>query len=91
MSNAKQKRAVAAHIEWRNREMPSDVVTVARPHSKTAVAVGARTIMRKDGKTPRKRKGCIVAWRNHDITTRATLVESYSSIGERPNYDWKKC
>lgn len=91
MSNAKQKRAVAAHIEWRNREMISDVVMVARPHSNTVVAVGKRVIMRKDGKTPRKRMGCIVAWRNVDVTSRATLVESPSSMGARPDYDWKKC
>ena len=90
MSNAKQKRAVAAHIEWRNRETISDVVMVARPHSKTAVAIGKRVIMGKNGK-PKKRLGCIVAWRNVDVTSRATLVESPSSMGERPNYDWKKC
>lgn len=91
MSNAKMKREVAAHIEFRNRKMPHPVVTVVRPHSTTVVAIGARTIMRKDGKTPRKRKGCIVSWRNGMETARATLVESPSSMGRRPNYVWHDC
>lgn len=87
MSNAKQKRATAAHIAWRNREMPEPVVQVTRPHEKTVVAIGARTIMGKSGK-PLKRKGCVVSWRKVEVTSRAALVEAPSSIGTRPNYEW---
>lgn len=90
MSNAKQKRAVQAHIEFRNRKQPFPVVTVARPHSNTVVAVGARVRLGKNGK-PLKRKGCIVAWRNDETTSRASLVESPSSMGRRPHYDWTAC
>lgn len=91
MSNAKQKRATATHIAWRNREMPSDVVTVQRPHENTFVAIGAKVLMRKDGKTPRKRKGVMVSWRKTETVTRARLVESPSSMGRRPNYEWFSC
>jgi len=88
MSNAKNKRHVAAVIAWRNREMPSPVVVTSRSHETTVVAIGARTLFCKDGKTPRKRKGVIVSWRNVETTARATNVEIYSSIGERPDHVW---
>lgn len=87
MSNAKMKRDVAKHIAWRNREMPSDVVQVTRQHEKTFVAVGARVLLKKDGK-PRKRKGTIVSFRKYDTVNYARSVEVYSSIGERPDHLW---
>jgi hypothetical protein len=87
MSNAKQKRAVAAHIEFRKRKLPFPVVTVSRPHETTAVAVGAKVRIGKNGK-PLKRKGCIVSWRKVETTARAALVESPCSMGRRPNYEW---
>ena len=88
MSNAKNKRHVAAVIAWRNRKQPFPVVTVSRPHETTVVAVGARTLFCKDGVTPRKRKGCVVSWRKHETTARAVNVEVPCSIGKRPDHLW---
>lgn len=93
MSNAKLKREVAAHIAFRKTkaERVPHPVKVERPHEKTFVAIGAKTLMRKDGKTPKKRKGCIVSFRKYDTTTFATNVEVNSSMGKRPNYVWHDC
>ena len=90
MSNAKQKRAVAAHIEWRNREMPSNDVTVTRPHERTFIKTNQVTVKGKNGK-PKKRKAPMVSWRKYETTTRATLVDVASGFATRPNYDWKRC
>lgn len=90
MSNAKQKRAVQAHIEWRKRVLPSNDVTVTRPHEKTVVKVGARVILKKNGK-PKKRKGVMVSWRKVETSSRATLVEVGSGFDLRPNHVWYNC
>ena len=87
MSNAKLKRDMAKHMAWRNREMPSKVDMVSRPHERTLVAVGAKTLFCKSGK-PRKRKGCIVSVRKYEATSFATSVEVSCSVGERHDYLW---